>query len=294
MQEHGLVPFITPWHFTLPIWFAKRGGFVKKDNVGFFVRYCEFVVSHLKPYCKNFATINEPMVYSTMSYMWGQWPPFEIFKLESFFRVLRNIIRAHNQTYQQLKQKHGDDVIVSIVKNNMYMHVSKFSKWNIVHHILAKTSHWFWNDYILKRVSKNLDALDINYYFHTEYGKNQKYLKSDMGWDLYPEGLYHVLKHAQKFGKDIRVTEVGIADEGDMYREKYIKDMLFYVHKAISEGVPVKGFMYWSLFDNYEWSHGFSKKFGLVAVDFETKKRTIRHSAYAYKKICEANALLTD
>ena len=294
MEEKGIVPFVTLWHFTLPTWFAKRGGFSKKENIGFFVRYCEFVVSHLKSYCKNFATINEPMVYSTMGYMWGQWPPFEIFKLELFFRVLRNLIRAHNLTYQTIKEKHGGSVIISVVKNNMYMHVSKFSKWNLIHHFFAWTSHWFWNEYFLNRVHKHLDALDINYYFHTEYGKNEKYIKSDMGWDLYPEGIYHVLKHVKKYKKDIRVTEAGIADERDLYREKYIKDMLLNVHKAISEGVPVKGFMYWSLLDNYEWSHGFSKKFGLVAVDLQTKKRTIRQSAYAYKKICESNGLIRD
>lgn len=292
MQEKGLVPFVTLWHFTLPTWFASKGGFVKKDNIGFFVRYCEFVVSHLKPYCKNFATINEPMVYSTMSYMWGQWPPFEIFKVEIFFRVLRNIIRAHNDAYTQIKEKHTKDVVISIVKNNMYMHVSKYSKWNLMHHIFSKTSHWFWNDYILKRIHKHVDVIDINYYFHTEYGKNGKYIKSDMGWDLYPEGIYHVLKNVKKYGKDIRITEAGIADEHDKHREKYIKDLLFYVHKAIQEEVPVKGFMYWSLLDNYEWSHGYSKKFGLVEVDLATKERKIRHSAYAYKKICESNTLL--
>jgi beta-glucosidase len=229
-----------------------------------------------------------------MGYMWGQWPPFEIFRIEAFYKVLKNMTRAHNQTYDALKHKYGKDIVVSIVKNNMYMHVSKFSKWNIIHHIFSKTSHWFWNEYFLNKVHTHLDALDINYYFHTEYGKNEKYIKSDMGWDLYPEGLYHVLKHAKKYKKDIRVTEAGIADERDLYREKYIKDMLFYVHRAIKEGVPVKGFMYWSLLDNYEWSHGFSKKFGLVAVDLTKQKRTIRKSAYAYKKICESNALITD
>lgn len=294
MHEHGLVPFVTLWHFTLPTWFSKRGGFARKENVGFFVRYCEFVVSNLKAHCKNFSTINEPLVYASMGYLWGQWPPFEIFKLEVFFRVLRRLIMAHNSAYQEIKSKHGDSVNISIVKHNMYVHVSKFSRFNIIYHIVKKLNHWFWNEYLLNRVKDNVDAIDINYYFHTEYGKKEKYIKSDMGWDLYPEGLYHVIKHAAKYGKDIRITEAGLADEGDIYREKYIKDMLFYVHKAISEGAPVKGFMYWSLLDNYEWSHGFNKKFGLVSVDLQTKRRTVRRSAYAYKKICESNALITD
>lgn len=294
MNENNLVPIVTLWHFTLPEWFAKRGGFTKKDSIGFFVRYCEFVVSHLKEYCKNFSTINEPLVYASMSYMWGQWPPFEIFKIEIFFKVIKNLARSHNEAYKEIKSKHGDKVIISIVKNNMYMHVSKFSKFNIIYHIMKKIGHWFWNEYFLNKIHKNLDVLDINYYFHTEYGRKEKYIKSDMGWDLYPEGLYHVLKNASKYKKDIRITEAGLADEKDMHREKYIKDMLFYVHKAIQEGVPVKGFIYWSLLDNYEWSHGYSKKFGLVSVDLETKKRTPRHSAYAYKKICDANALIKD
>lgn len=294
MHENELVPFVTLWHFTLPEWFAKKGGFRKKENIGFFVRYSVFVVDHLKSHCKNFATINEPMVYSTMSYLWGQWPPFEIFKVEAFYRVFKNMIEAHKQVYTVLKEKHQDKVLVSVVKNNMYMHVSKYSRFNIVYHLGSKIAHWFWNESFLNRIQHHLDALDINYYFHSEYGKNDKYIKTDMSWDLYPEGLYHVLKHAAKYKKDIRITEAGIADEKDLYREKYIKDLAINIHRAISEGVPVKGFMYWSLLDNYEWSFGFTKKFGLVAVDLDTKVRTPRHSAYAYKKICEANAVIID
>jgi beta-glucosidase len=294
MHENGLVPFVTLWHFTLPEWFAKKGGFRKKENIGFFVRYSSFIVDNLKVHCKNFATINEPMVYSTMSYLWGQWPPFEIFKVEAFYRVFKNMINAHKQVYTTLKEQYRDEVVISVVKNNMYMHVSKYSRFNIFYHIGSRIAHWFWNEHFLNRIQHHLDVLDINYYFHSEYGKNDKYIKTDMSWDLYPEGLYHVLKHATKYKKDIRITEAGIADEKDLYREKYIKDLVANVHRAISEGVPVKGFMYWSLLDNYEWSFGFTKKFGLVAVDLDTKVRTPRHSAYSYKKICESNAVITD
>lgn len=294
LHENGLVPFVTLWHFTLPEWFVKKGGFTKKENVGFFVRYCALIVDNLKDHCKNFATINEPIVYSTMSFLWGQWPPFEIFKVESFYKVARNIIKGHRRVYEEVKSKHGDSVLISVVKNNMYIHVSKHSRFNIFYHIACKLSHWFWNEYFLNQTCDYLDAIDINYYFHTEYGKSERYIKSDMGWDLYPEGLYHVLKHAAKYKKDIRVTEAGIADEKDLYREKYINDLAINVHRAIDEGVPVKAFMYWSLLDNYEWSFGFTKKFGLIAVDLETKKRTPRHSAYAYKKICESNAVIKD
>lgn len=294
ISENGMVPFVTLFHFTLPTWFVNKGAFAKKENTGFFARYCAFVVDHLKPYCRNFATINEPMVYSDMGYLWGQWPPFEIFKVETFFRVLHGLIRGHNMAYDQIKKAHGDDVQISVVKQNIYMHVSKSSRWNIFYHIARRATHWFWNEYFLNRTHKHMDALDINYYFHSEYGKSEKYIKSDMEWDLYPEGLYHVLKHAAKYGMDLRVTEAGLADEKDQYREEYIKGLVKSVHRAIQDGVPVKAFMYWSLLDNYEWSHGFTKKFGLIAVDMDTLQRTPRRSAYAYKKICETNALIDD
>jgi beta-glucosidase len=291
MYENNLVPFVTLWHFTLPEWFAKRGGFLKKENIGFFVRYCAYVVENLKGHCKNFSTMNEPMVYTSMGYLWGQWPPFDIFKVEQYYRVVRNLIKSHNHAYEEIKKAHPE-VLVSLVKHNIYMHVSKSSRFNIFYHIACKLSHWWWNEYFLNHTHRHLDAIDINYYFHSEYGKSEKFIKSDMGWDLYPEGLYHVLKNAAKYKKNLRVTEAGLADEKDLYREQYIQDMLVSVHRAIDEGAPVKAFMYWSLLDNYEWSHGFSKKFGLVAVDLVTKVRTPRHSAYAYKKICESNAVI--
>jgi beta-glucosidase len=294
LNERNMIPFVTLWHFTLPQWFAERGGFLKKENTTFFVRYCEFVIRHLKHYCKNFATINEPVIYTSMGYLWGQWPPFEIFKVDKFLKVLHNLIHAHKLVYVDIKEKHGTEICVSIVKNNMHMHVSRNSKWNPFLYILKAVGHYFWNEYTLRRIHKYVDAIDINYYFHNEYGQKEKYLKSDMGWDLYPKGLYYVLKDLKKYKKDIRVTEAGLADENDIYREQYIKDLIQSVHQAISEGVSVKAFMYWSLIDNYEWSHGFTKKFGLIAVDMTTKKRTIRPSAYAYKKICESNVLIID
>jgi beta-glucosidase len=294
LHERNMIPFVTLWHFTLPEWFAERGGFAKRDNITFFVRYCEFVVSHLKNYCKNFATINEPMVYTTMGYLWGQWPPFDIFKIDKFFPVSWNLIRAHKLVYLNLKEKYKDEVCISVIKNNMYMHVSRNSRFNFIYHIIKQLGHYVWNEYMLRRMAKYTDAIDINYYFHTEYGRKEKYIKSDMGWDLYPEGLYHVLKNVKKYKKDIRITEAGLADEKDIYREKYMKELIHSIYRAIEDGVPIKAFMYWSLLDNYEWSHGFTKKFGLIEVDYKTKKRIVRQSAYAYKKICETNALILE
>ena len=102
-----------------------------------------------------------------------------------------------------------------------------------------------------------------------------------MGWEIYPEGIYHLLKRLGKLKKPIYVTENGVADAKDIHRERFIKEHLEWVSKAIDEGVDVRGYFYWSLLDNFEWDKGFWPRFGLVEIDYKTMERKIRKSAWA-------------
>lgn len=292
MRERGLRPMITLWHFTQPIWFANKGGFAKKESVALFARYCKHVVDELDENGIIWTTINEPIVWSTFSYLWGQWPPFELFKTGMFLKVLRNLASAHKHAYEQIK-KNKPSANVGLVKNNMYIHVAKDSRFNPFAHINKWINHYLWNVYFMRKVKDHIDNIGVNYYFHTEIGNKEKYVKNDMGWDLYPEGLEYVLLDLKKYKKPLYVTEAGIADEKDHLRAEYIKDLVVALNKAIEKGAPVKGFMYWSLLDNYEWVYAYSKKFGLVEVNMLTKERKIRESAYDYKKICESNSVTT-
>ena len=112
-----------------------------------------------------------------------------------------------------------------------------------------------------------------------------------MGWELYPEGIYRCLVDLKKYGKPVYITENGLADAKDEKREWFIKESLKNVYRAISEGVDVRGYLHWSLLDNFEWDKGFWPRFGLVEINYETFGRKIRPSAYSYKKICETNSL---
>ena len=115
---------------------------------------------------------------------------------------------------------------------------------------------------------------------------------TDMKWDIYPEGIYHVIKEAyKKYTLPIVITENGIADAVDNKRPSYLRDHLFFIAKAIYEGVPVKGYYHWSLLDNFEWAHGFKPRFGLIAVDFETQQRNLRYSALLYRDIIHMGCL---
>jgi len=114
---------------------------------------------------------------------------------------------------------------------------------------------------------------------------------SDMGWEIYPEGLLAALKAVAKFAKPLYITENGVADAEDSLRPKFLEDHIAVLEKAIKgEKVDVKGYFHWALTDNYEWARGFKMKFGLFAVDLRTKRRKMRGSAKTYKKIIEEKA----
>jgi len=126
---------------------------------------------------------------------------------------------------------------------------------------------------------------------------------TEMGWEVYPEGLYEILGRVHfdyNFPK-IYITENGAAypdvidEQGkveDPLRIAYIRDHLISVSKAIAVGVPVKGYFAWSLMDNFEWSYGYSKRFGLIYVDFETQRRILKSSARWYRDVIGANKIL--
>ncbi len=285
LNSKGIKPIITLYHFTLPIWFVKKGGFCQKESPEIFARYCFYVLSHLYEYCNIWDTINEPMVLASNGYIKKTWPPFKRSPWK-YYKVLQNLIKSHNLAYVELK-KEFPKLSIGIVKHNICF-VSDEKIWN---KLSRKISNYFWNHYFLKRVYQKTDHIGLNYYFYSQIGRKKKFPQSDMGWDLNPEGIYHCLMDLKKYKKPIFVAEAGLADQEDKNRAWYIKTLIMWVHVALSAGVDVRGFMYWSLLDNFEWAHGYDSRFGLVHVDFETRKRTIRESAYIYQEICESGVL---
>ena len=114
---------------------------------------------------------------------------------------------------------------------------------------------------------------------------------SDMGWEIHPEGIFNILVDFDEYKLPIYITENGIATDNDDRRVRYLLFYLENVYEAIKSGVDVRGYIYWSLLDNFQWSSGFDPKFGLVEVDRKNFKRTIKPSAFVYKQICEKNRI---
>jgi beta-glucosidase len=145
-----------------------------------------------------------------------------------------------------------------------------------------------WDTRFLRLTLPVLDFIGVNYYFRTKvkgFGvHHSSRYQSDLGWGLYPNGIYNVLQYLQQFNKPIVISENGVADSRDIYRGWWISETLESIQKAKNEGVAVVGYMHWSLLDNFEWDKGYWPRFGLIEVNLETKQRTLRPSAYLYQE----------
>ena len=284
LREKGLEPFVTLWHFTNPVWFSKLGGFGSKKSAFYFERYADFVTRNLKG-VKFWLTINEPMVYAANAYFRGIWPPQKK-SFFAYFRVIRNLAAAHRKAYAII-HKNIPNARVGIAKNIIYFEAAG---WNPGNKILKNLADWWWNRQFLNRIQNHQDFIGLNYYFHKhidglKFSPEKTHPVSNLGWGIFPNGLYFVLQELKKYQKPIYITENGLADSKDEKRAQFIKDHIFWMEKAIAEGADVRGYFHWSLIDNFEWDKGFDPCFGLIEVDYKTMERKVRQSAYAYRDI---------
>jgi beta-glucosidase len=192
--------------------------------------------------------------------------------------------------------------------------VDWFSNWIFVHAVeTGKLYFTLWPDIARENIpglAGTEDFIGVNYYTRDFVGGANKHENmtvasyspvqfsdrwngavTDTDWQIYPEGMYRVLKsiHHRYSKKRIFITENGIADASDTRRPQFILDHLAQIHRAIQEGIPVDGYCHWSLMDNFEWSMGFGPRFGLFAVDYQTLERVPRFSARVFAKIASAN-----
>jgi beta-glucosidase len=294
LRERGIVPFVTLNHWTLPLWFVKKGGWLNPKSPDYFSEYVKRTIEELGRYSNFWITLNEPLVYTGNSYLKGEWPPQKKSFLKSIL-VTKRLIRAHNKSYSIIKNSDSDNQ-VSISKHNIFFDPYKGRTFN---GFLAGISDYLWNDYFLGKTKDCMDFIGLNYYFRRgiklnwlkKEKKKKEEIITDLGWEVYPEGIYKVLKDASFFKKPIYITENGLADAEDKNRKKFIKDHLKWIHRAIEEGVDVRGYFHWSLMDNLEWDKGFWPRFGLVEIDYDTMARIPRPSAFYYADICKKNKI---
>ncbi|MDP2593482.1 MAG: glycoside hydrolase family 1 protein [bacterium] len=284
LKERGIEPFVTIWHFTLPLWFSKTGGFKRKDSAEVFCRYARKVVSVLGGEVKFFITINEPLVFASNGFLKGKWPPLEKSFL-NFFKILSRLEEAHKLAFTAIKGMFPE-AQVGIAKNNIDFE-SNANPLNFLKTIFLR---WFWNRRFLDKIFDYQDFVGINYYFYRKSGGKEKCETSDMGWAIHPKGLYSVLREVKFYQKPVYVFENGLADKADVKRAEFLRTHIEELKRAMEDGVSVRGYFHWSLIDNFEWDEGFGPRFGLVEVNYKTMERKIRPSALVYKKLIQENS----
>ncbi|EHR78862.1 beta-glucosidase [Thermococcus litoralis DSM 5473] len=298
LLKKGIEPMVTLHHFTLPTWFALKGGFLRDENLKYWEKYVEAVADILKG-VKLVSTTNEPMELVIEGYLTGNWPPF-IRDPKKAFQVEKNLINAHSIAYEMLSGKYK----VGIVKS---MPSIKFPDGRIAEEVENLQTFYFFDAIFggtlktpfgeLRVLESDLDYIGINYYtLHIvspdkdpvvslyEY-EFDGYGRTQMGWRIYPKGIYEAIVKASRYERPMYITENGIATEDENERIDFIRAHISWVKRAIEEGFDVRGYFYWSFIDNYEWDKGFEPKFGLVAYDPLTWRRIPKKSAFALREL---------
>ncbi len=282
LKQLKIEPFMNIWHWTLPTWFTDKGGFKKRANLSDWRRFVQKIADEYGESVRYCVTLNEPNVYASFGFLSGQWPPQEKSWL-SFGFVYLNLVRAHRQAYRILKSK-NPKLQVGIAAQLANIQAKR--PHNIFDEISTKLMRYFWNWWFLRRIRKQQDFVGFNYYFTDYYTglfkrQNPTLPVNDLGWYMEPEGLYPLLLRIWiRYKKPIFVTENGVADMHDQYRQWWIEETIVAMERALSEGVDLRGYFHWSLLDNFEWSYGWWPKFGLVAVERENNMaRQVRPSA---------------
>lgn len=291
LRARGLEPFVTLWHWTMPIWLAKKGGVESRGFPAYFERFVRMMVEALKKDVIYFTTLNEPTSVIVNSYLFGNWPPQKK-SLLSALRVFHRLAGAHKRAYAAIHKLHP---AAQVGPAHAVIYSEPHSP-RLLDRLSASFSGFISNHYFMRLIGNTTDFIGIQYYFHQRIAfpnhiHNENERVSDMGWELYPHGLTPLLISFQKYGKPIYITESGLADAQDQHRIWYLTETLKAIHVAIEQGVDVRGYLHWSLLDNFEWDKGFWPHFGLISVDRTTLKRTPRASALYYKTICETNQL---
>ncbi len=323
MLQNGLKPMVTLHHFTNPRWLAAKGGWENRQVIPLFERFVTKVVDALGDLCSLWCTINEPNVYAYEGYMIAYWPPQKKdFALA--FKVLRNMAEAHAAAYHAIHRLQPD-ASVGLAYNMRIFDPARPS--SPLDRTMAKLLDYLFNRVFLKAVTEGklsfplgkgetvdkmantIDYSGINYYVRDlvafDLSKPGELFvrrfpspggdKGPEDWgEYYPDGLHRLVMDLTRFGKPIYVTENGCPDNTDEVRPRFLLKHLLALWKAIREGAPVKGYFFWTLVDNFEWAEGWSRRFGLIALDEKTQERKMRPSGELYARICKANAITPD
>ena len=317
-RDHGVAPAVTFLHSTAPLWFAMAGGWLNPDAPGLFARYCSTAAKALAGDMAFAFTLNEPQVDKVFRAIPGSDAYFrrqdvlakkmheaaaKALNVERFITnaypdadgMTPQLVAGHEQGYAAIKAARGDLPVGVTLSVTDFQSGGEGSPFEAV----RRSAYGVWLDSIVR--AGDFTGVQ-NYRLVRIPGTGQPFPPlptmpftepGDRRADLQrPEALRNTVEyvHAQT-KKPVLVTENGLETENDERRIWYIDAALAGLQECVAKGVPVLGYIHWSLLDNFEWTQGYKPKFGLVAVDRTTFKRTPKPSAAHLGNIAKNNAI---
>lgn len=340
LLEAQIVPFVTLYHWDLPQALQEEGGWPARSTAEAFVTYADIVSRHLGDRVKHWITHNEPWCTSFLGHQRGVKAPGIVNDWNAALATSHHQLLSHGWAVPVLRQNSpGAEVGITLNFTPATPASSAAADVNACRQFDGYFNRWFLDplygrhypadmvhDYIaagflpadgpaflqpgdLQAIATSTDFLGVNYYTRAIVRHNSlpeslppppESEVTEMGWEVYPEGLYELLMrlHFEYRPARIYITESGasyrdtVESDGrirDIQRQHYLADHIAAAHRAISCGVSLSGYFVWSLIDNFEWEQGYTQRFGIVWVDYTTQQRTPKDSALWYKQLVVAN-----
>jgi beta-glucosidase len=333
--EAKITPFITLNHFDLPQTLQDEGGgWLRRGVAQDFAEFVDVVSVELGDRVKHWVTFNEPWELAWQGYFTGEDAPGLRLGVDAALKASHYVYLAHGAAIQVLRDNVPNSQLGIVLHLNMVEpasdrpeDIAAARRWEMCQ------NRWYLDPIYregypeemvklygsdapevlpgdFEQIQQPIDFLGINNYRRSVIAAGSDFAPvnikrvsppgeyTELGWEVYPEGLYKILKWVNV---NYPVAIVYITENGasftdtmtlkgkvhDKRRVAYLREHIRYAHKAMKEGIPIKGYFAWSTMDNFEWAYGYSRRFGVVYVDYKTQKRTIKDSGYYLSEVAK-------
>ena len=329
LHQRGIEPIVCLHHFTHPRWFEESGAFLRRDAAQLFGRYARHAATALGGLCRIWVTFNEPNVYAACGYVLGEFPPGRKGKLLTALRVNIAQAHAHALAYRAIHQLVPEAKVGWAQHYVVFEPARGIGVGGLIDRWIAKWLDKLFNqvffeliengrlsfpfNFLSREVSQAkgcCDFVGLNVYsrFHVAFDLRQAstlftrlFVPTDVPQgdhgvenpygEAFPEAMIHAVQRAARLGKPIYIMENGVPDAQDRIRPWLITNVLRELHALIERGYDIRGYLHWTLTDNFEWNEGWKLRFGLVALDPKTQQRTLRGSAKLFSEIIRDNGV---
>lgn len=296
LRKKGVGLMLVLHHFTHPNWFEQRGAWTTEDNIPLFLDFTRQCLKHFGEYVHYWNTFNEPNVYAMNAYMLGNFPPKKKRQYSTANLVLDNMGRAHDIAFAMIREKSEAPIGISL-------NTACFEGTNLPGKMVAAFVRWWFLERAARPFRK-CDFWGLSYYAYMLFDPfpidaiarkkslEKRGIPHDRMWGYRPEGFGQVMRaFHRRYGKPIIVTENGVCTDDQAIRIQSLREYLGICHRAIADGVDLRGYIHWSTWDNFEWHLGPTYRFGLVRVDFDTMERSMTEAGLFYEKIARENGV---